>query len=641
MKHIFRKNFPFLICLLLSGLVLQLLIALYIESKDAYREIDETLFKGANNIKYYLKHNFISKDLNSSSLTIEEIYKDSSFLHERAMENNIDYFYLLVKDGDDIVYAIMSDEKEELDKLHMAGYWFSLQDAGDDSFDETWEAFDSDKPIYIESKDMWGEYRSIYIPQMSHDGRKYIAGADITTTSLKKLILVKSLKSVLPLFFFLIIIIPAIVIIKKSFLEKRKMEDYIEIMDKRDKLTNAYSRNYGLHLLSKSFNEYHTSGKNFSICLIDIDNLKFINETMGMEAGDTLLIVVERIVSRVFRKTDCLIRLEGNKLMVILPQFNRKYTKEVFKALEEKIEFFNLLNKKSLFIRLNYTMSEYTSGSMMDFIEKTRENLKIESSDKEWKNKNLQDDILRGIRNNEFQTYFQPKVYMKEKRVAFEALVRWLHPEKGLIPPNMFIPIAEKSFLINEITKIVLEDSLVLAEKLETNISVNLSLVSFENSRFLHEIKERLITSEYSKYITFELTEGLAIKDIDATLIKMNKLKTAGISFSIDDFGSGYSSLPFIEKLPINEIKIDRSFIRNVNNSKVNQLVIEFVNKIANFKGFSVICEGTEDSLQIKKLMFLGNFSFQGYYFGRPEPSDEVILKYNNGFYLDKLREFV
>lgn len=641
MKLSFKKNIPIQIVFLVAGIMLQFLLIIYIESRNLYKQIDMDLYMGAMDIKFILEDGYINKDLSKDSLTLDEIYERSILLNEKAMEKGLDYLFILVKDEEDIVYAIMSDTREELEKLPRGGYWFSLKDSGDDSFEETWKAFDSKEPVYIESSDMWGKYRSVYVPEISEDGRKYIAGADFTTTSLNKIILIRSFKICLPFILSMFIIIPAVLIIKRNIIDKRKMESYIHTMDIRDKLTNAYTRKYGLHLLSLQIDEYNNSGKKFSICLVDIDNLKFINETQGMEDGDTILTVVDRIIALVFRKTDIIIRLEGNKFLIILPEFNRRYSKDVYNYLDERVDYFNRLNKRGYFIRLNYTMSQYAGGSMKSFIEKTRENLKIESSKEDWKNKNLQDDILRGIKNSEFKTYFQPKVYLKERKIAFEALVRWEHPEKGLIPPNMFISLAEKSFLINEITQIVLRDSLALAKTLKTNISVNLSLVSFENIQFLRELKEQLIVSTYSEFITFELTESIAITDFENTLLKMNELKEAGASFSIDDFGTGYSSLPFLEKLPINEIKIDRSFINNISISPMNQLVIEFVNKIAGLKDFQVICEGTEERCQIKKLMFLGNYSFQGYYFGRPEPAIQVVKKYSDNVYFKKMDEFI
>ncbi len=629
------------IIILVAGIIIQFIFVLSVQREEIYREIDRDLYSGAASLKHYIGTDFVTKELNSESYTTGEMYDKAMVLHNMAIQQGLSYFYILIKDGDNIVYAVMSGDKEEILGLPQSGYWFSLKESEDDSFGETWEAFDSRTPIYLESSDIWGHYRSIYIPEISRDGRSYIAGADISIDSIRKQILIKSIKLFIPFIFLLIIVLPTIYFKREILKHKESMEKYIKDIDIRDKLTGAYTRDYGLKVLSKYIHRYHTTNRIFSIFLIDIDNLKSINKTRGTKSGDTLIIITHRILSSAFRKEDEVIRLEGNKFLIVLSDFNEKHTREVSELLETKCELFNRMNRRDLFIKLNYTMCQYSSGSVTELLEYARTNLRIESSKDNWKNKNLNEKIFKGIKSNEFKAYFQPKVYLKEKKVAFEALARWKTEEGETVSPADFIPIAEKSFLINEITKVVLKDALMLAKKLKVNISVNLSLVSFENNRFLNEIKGILLESQYSEYITFEITESLAITNIETTLSKMNKLLETGISFAIDDFGSGYSSLPYIEQLPINEIKIDRSFIQDLNNSQINQIIIEFVNKIATLKKYNVICEGTEEAEEIKKLMLLGNYSFQGYYFGRPESSDSVIKKYNDNIYLKKMEEFI
>lgn len=252
----------------------------------------------------------------------------------------------------------------------------------------------------------------------------------------------------------------------------------------------------------------------------------------------------------------------------------------------------------------------------------------------------LKDDISRGIKNLEFKTFFQPKVYFEEEKVGFEALVRWFHPEKGVISPNIFIPIAEESYLINKITEIVLNDSLDAAEILKTDISINLSAISFEKNYFLSSLQKKRDDSRNKNYISFELTERIAVTNFEVTLDKINKFKKSGVSFSIDDFGSRYSSLSYIEKLPINELKIDKSFIDDINTSLVNPIIIELITKIGRVAGFKTVCEGVETQEQIEKLISLGSDSFQGYYFGKPEPLLMVVEKYEKGEYHSKLRQF-
>nr|WP_238387396.1 GGDEF domain-containing phosphodiesterase [Psychrilyobacter piezotolerans] len=411
-------------------------------------------------------------------------------------------------------------------------------------------------------------------------------------------------------------------------------------MDNRDRLTTAYNRDYGLKLLSNKIKEFHTEGKSFSIGLLNIDNLRFINESRGMDVGDCLLIIVHRLLVRISRKTDTIVRVEGNKFMIILPGFRKKYQGKIYDAIEKKIVFFNQNNKKEYFLRLNYIICEYYDGSMKDFFEESIQKLKKLKKNGGMEDLVLKDEISRGIKNLEFKTFFQPKVYLEEEKVGFEALVRWFHPEKGVISPNIFIPLAEESYLINKITEIVLNDSLNAAEILKTDISINLSAISFENNYFLSSLQKKIDDSRNKNYITFELTERIAVTNFEDTLDKINNFKKSGVSFSIDDFGSGYSSLSYIEKLPINELKIDKSFIDNINTSLVNPIIIELITKIGRVAGFKTVCEGVETEEQIEKLISLGSDSFQGYYFGKPEPLLRVVEKYEKGEYHSKLRQF-
>ena len=641
MKFSYKKNPPTQITLLILGILISFILIVVIEAKDTYKKVDNELYEAASDIKYLVGEDFINNQLNKDSLSTQQASNKFSFLHQKALDRNLDCLYILVKTHDDIVYAAQSDTLDKLKDLPNAGFWLPLKEAGDDSYERTLKAFEESDPIYLESTDMWGSYRSVYLPEISLDGRKYLAGADIAINTLRKLILYRSLKIFFPLLLSMLVIIPVIFAFRKSILYKKRMETYIDYIEKRDKLTGAFSRDYGLQLLSNQIIDFKTTKKIFSICLIDIDNLKLINETKGIKAGDTVLKIVYTLSKAAFRKTDSFTRLEGNKFLVILPDFQHSSSHDIYKEIEKKLDYFNKNNRKGYFIRLSYTMSEYSSGSMKSFLENTRENLKIESSRENWKNKNLQDDILRGIRNFEFVTYFQPKVYLKDKTVSFEALVRWIHPEKGIILPQEFIPIAERSFLINKITKIVLKDSLKIAEILQTEVSVNLSLISFENTHFLNELKRFLNKSPASNFISFELTERVAIDHFEKTLAKIENLKESGVSFSIDDFGSGYSALSYLDKLPINELKIDKSFIDNINTSSVNQVTVEFINKIAKIKMFKVICEGTEKKEQVEKLILLDNYSFQGNYFGKPEPFDKVVRKYKSGEYHSKLINFL
>jgi len=628
---------PRQIRIILFGIIIQFSLLLYKEYHSAYNDLNRNLFIGASSIKHYLGNNFINKNFNRSSMTSEESYEKFLLLHEETIIAGVDYLYVLIKDHDDIVYAALSGTSEDIKELPNNGFWFSLKEAGDSSFEETWEAFDMKEPLFLNSSDRWGKYRSIYLPQVAEDGTIYIAGADIETTAIVRYILTNTFTGFIPFIVFMLFILPSFHFMLKSYDERSRLEDRVSFIAARDSLTGAFTREFGIKVLQRYIDRCVSEKNCLSVFLIDIDNLKNINKSRGMAAGDRMLIILKRLIEMTFRDTDKIVRLEGNKFMVILKKFNLRSTQNIYNSLERKVDNFNRHNKNNYFFRLNYIICDYKGGPLKDFIGDSLARLESISSEKNPEKKQLQDRMFKGIKNREFKTYFQPKVDINTGKISYEALVRWICPENGVIPPNKFISLAETSTLINDITNIVLEDSMHAASILGTNISINLSPVSFNDTEFFNELRERLMVSEVSKNLSFEITEGMAIDNFDDIMSKMNSLRKTGVSFSIDDFGTGYSSLSYLEKLPISEVKIDKSFIDNIDTSETNSVIVEFIVKIGDLNGFKVICEGIESMEQLHKLASLGCNNFQGYFFGKPEPFDIVTLKHFNNEYAKKI----
>ena len=287
---------------------------------------------------------------------------------------------------------------------------------------------------------------------------------------------------------------------------------------------------------------------------------------------------------------------------------------------------------------MNYLFTEYLRGKEEEFVEDVLSHLLLKKNHGIADDSVIQEEMLDGLNNDEFTVFFQPKVHLREGNLEFEALARWIHPEKGIISPGIFIPHAEKSFLINRLTEMVLMTSLEAAERLNANISVNISPVVFENHNFVKEMEKILLGSPFSNLITLEITESVAIKNMISTMKKMEDLQRCGVRFSIDDFGTGYSSLSYLEKLPISELKIDKSFIQNIDNHRINHLIISFICQVGELMDFTVIAEGTEKEQQIRDLIYLGCYSFQGYFFDRPQPLEVIIEK--NGDYLKQMKKF-
>jgi EAL domain-containing protein (putative c-di-GMP-specific phosphodiesterase class I) len=246
----------------------------------------------------------------------------------------------------------------------------------------------------------------------------------------------------------------------------------------------------------------------------------------------------------------------------------------------------------------------------------------------------LRQQIITAILNNEYYLVYQPQYNAVTNRViGLEALVRWRHPTKGVISPAQFIPYAENSGLIIEIEKIVLEKALSMGAKLEntglTNdirIAINISPQLLHQDTFIHHINELL--SKYGcspNILKFEITEQVLIKNQAASIAKLQETKNLGVEISIDDFGRGYSSLAYIKDLPVDQIKIDRSFIINIVEEQRNQAIVQSIIQLCSGLNLSVIAEGAETKEEVDYLVSVGCECVQGYYFSKPLNNNKLF----------------
>ena len=643
MKSVFKTKYysgyiP--IISLILGIIICLNIVILLEKKEVMEEIDSKLLQASKSIKYVVGNDFIKSNINKNTYSKRDIIEKEILLNKMAKEFKVDHLYILIKQNNDIHYAVMSGKSEELEKDPQGYYWQSLKDNEDDSFDLIWMEFDNKNPIFFNSKDILGNYYSVHVKEISEDGTIYIAGADLKIPSLKKTISKHTLMLFLNTVITFLFAIPLLFSFKKIKIEYNFFKIKSKKLEYFDLLTGAYNRKKGLDILKYLAETVTTEENPISICLIDIHNLGYINKKMGLRDGDNIVKIVVNILKYSFRNSDKVVRLEGDKLMVILPECSLNARETLVKNLNKHLSTFNKLNKKNYFIELHSLYIQYKGEEVESFINGSLNRLVLHKKNHNVEDTIMQEDILLGINNNEFKTFFQPKIFSQDEKVQFEALVRWIHPKKGMIPPDKFISVAESSFLIHKITEIVLRDSLDAAKVLNTRISVNISPIVFESETFVTDIKNILMKYDARNLITFEITEGSAMVHSFSTLRKMKKLINLGVEFSIDDFGTGYSSLSYLEKFPISELKIDRSFINNLETNKINPLVINFSVKIGELAGFKVIAEGVETKEQIEKLLALGCYNFQGYYFDKAQPLDVILKDYSKNKYLDKMDFF-
>lgn len=243
----------------------------------------------------------------------------------------------------------------------------------------------------------------------------------------------------------------------------------------------------------------------------------------------------------------------------------------------------------------------------------------------------MEKELKIAIKENQLVLFYQPQVDTNGNLVGFEALVRWNHPKRGLVPPLEFIPLCEESGLIIHLGKWVLEQACQQIKKWQKlcenplHVSINVSVKQFQEPHFYAIVEEILKRTRVSAdWIKFELTESLIVDNVEETIEKITKLRSLGVKFSLDDFGTGYSSLSYLKKLPLDELKIDQSFVRDISTDINDAMIVKTIIDMASNFDLEVVAEGVETQEQLQFLTENGCCIFQGYFFGKPMPHEEI-----------------
>lgn len=421
-----------------------------------------------------------------------------------------------------------------------------------------------------------------------------------------------------------------------------------------DPTTELLERRLLLDEMDFIIKEAHKQNKKTALLTINLTAFKKVNEIYGLKMGNFVLKKIAKRLKLTLRKNDIIGRYSADEFVILLNNFKEmEYLNRIVSRLLEKVMQPITLHNRSIYLssvaglvicngNLDFEIILKQSFNALNFAKKSGINFSTYDSDLE---KQIDEKIKmevalkEAVKNEDFIVYYQPQISTKTGNIfAVEALARWKDKNGTIINPNVFIPIAEDIGFIKDIEKIILKKAILEAEpflkKAGLKLALNLSIKQFLERDYLD------LLAKYGKskdFLEIEITESTAIMDLDESVKLLRDYKKLGVTVAIDDFGIGYSSLGHIKHLPIDKIKIDKSFVDNIVNSKGDRVLVQAVMLIAETLNLEVIAEGVEHEEQFDALRELGVSLFQGYYFDTPIPLE--TLKENIEKNLYRLKE--
>lgn len=426
-----------------------------------------------------------------------------------------------------------------------------------------------------------------------------------------------------------------------------------------DSLTDLPNREYFVHQLGEAIHRGRREHGRFGLLFIDLDHFKEINDSLGHEAGDELLQAIAGRLGTVLRGQDLVGRFGGDEFVVLLHQLADPIDAELVanKLLEAlhpvlSIKGHDVTIDGSIGIAV-YPEDGHSVGDLLKHADLAmyaakaagrgtshffNESLRQQAES----HLNLHNEIKRGLSQNQFLVYYQPIMDARGRRlVGAEALLRWQHPRRGLLGPAQFIPVAERTGMIRELGGLVLrrvcrDYEAMLRAGLDIGLALNRSSREFNDRRTVMRWLEIIDASRMPRErLTFEITESVLMPDKERQHRLLRRLNAEGIRLAIDDFGQGYSSVTYLKKFPVGQIKIDRVFVQDMTESPQKHALVEALVKMAQALQLEVVAEGVETAEQADLLAALGCDMLQGFYFGRPMPLAELLERFGGGRVLE------
>jgi diguanylate cyclase (GGDEF)-like protein/PAS domain S-box-containing protein len=436
--------------------------------------------------------------------------------------------------------------------------------------------------------------------------------------------------------------------------ERKRFEQQLEHQAFHDSVTSLANRALFRDRVTHALDRQARDHEPISVLFMDLDDFKTINDSLGHAAGDQLLFEVGARLRRCLRAADTAARLGGDEFAILLED-----SEEGVQAVDVADRIMHMLEEpftlegKEVFVRASVGIAT-VEGERGGGVEELLRNADVAMymakergkgryqvfepamHDTALKRLELKADLQRAIEHQEYQLHYQPVIELGSGRISgVEALIRWFHPVRGLVPPLEFIPLAEETGLIVEIGRWVLLEACRTAVDLQErfpadpplHMAVNLSARQIARPEVVGEVREILLDTGLDPHsLILEITESVMMQDMELSIERLGELKGLGVQLAVDDFGTGYSSLNYIRRFPVDILKVDKSFVDGVNDGGEASALTEAVIKLAGILNLRPVAEGIERADQLQRLLELRCDLGQGFYFSKPLPSEDLAL---------------